>query len=183
VAIIGIIATAAIAPLAYTVVRVVNSEEQYNDEEALQRALSFIIKDIFEIMRTAESPLLRTIKKGILGMGDDFTIIVASTAPARQNLPAGSVVYKVIKKTVFSKLPEGLHRWVVPILSPANIDHEKLDDDEAQLVLPDVTNLKIEIFNPPDWSDEAYVGGIPVAIKVSLTRKEKKVERVEWLFK
>ena len=181
VAITGVIATAAIAPLVYTVIRVVESEEQYNDEEALHRGISLIIKDISETMRTATGPLVRTTKKGILGAGDDYTLIVASTAPARQNLPAGSVVYRVIRRTVFSKLPEGLYRWIVPLLLPANIDPEKLNEDEAQLVLTGVSELKIEIFIPPDWSEEAYSGTLPTAMKVSLTRGEKKVERIEWL--
>lgn len=180
VVIVGVIATTAIAPLVFTVIRVVDTEEKYNDEEALHRGIYLIIKDISETMRTATGPLIRTVKKGILGMGDDYTIIVASTAPARQNLPAGSVVYKVVKKTVFSKLPEGLFRWVVPVLPPADIDPEKLNDDDAQLVLLDVDSLKIEILIPPDWSEEAYSGALPDGIKVSLVRKEKKVEQVEW---
>lgn len=188
VAIVGVIASAAIAPLVYTVIRVVDAEEQYNDEEALQRGISLVAKDIFEIMRTAENPVIRTIKKGILGTGDDYTLIVASTTPARQNLPAGSVVYRIVKKSsgvsgMFTKLPEGLYRWIVPLVAPINVDHEKLEDDDAQLVLPDASNLKIEIFEPPDWSEDAYSGGVPAGMKISLSRKEKKVERVEWLFK
>ena len=181
VAIVGVIATAAIAPLAFTVIRIVETEEQYNGEEALRRGVSLIIKDITETMRTAQEPLLRTIKKGILGMGDDYYLIVASIAPARQNAPAGSVVYRVIKKTVFSRLPEGLYRWIIPSVPPVEVDPEDLKEDDAQLVLTDVTNMKIEIFLPPDWSEEAYSGGLPIGIKVSLTRDEKTVEQVEWL--
>lgn len=180
VAIIGVIASAAIAPLVYTVIRIVDAEEQYNDEEALYRGISLIIKDISETLRTATGPLIRTIKKGILGMGDDYTLIVASTAPVRQNLQAGSVVYRIVKKSMFSRLPEGLFRWNVPMLSPVDIDPEKLNEDDAQLVLTDVKNLKIEILIPPDWSEEAYSGGLPDGIRVSLERKEKKVEQVEW---
>jgi prepilin-type N-terminal cleavage/methylation domain-containing protein len=182
-AIVGVIASAAIAPLVYAVIRVVETEESFNDDEALQRGISLIIKDIFEAMRTANAPLIRTVRKGVLGKGDDYTIIVASTAPARQNLPAGSVVYRIVRKSAFSKLPEGLYRWIISKLSPAEIDPEKLEkelEDEAQLVLTDVTNLKMEILTPPDWSEEAYSGGLPEGIKVSLVRKEKKVEQVEW---
>ena len=144
VAIVGIIATAAIAPLVFTVIRVVETEEEYNDDEALFRGISFIIKDISETMRTSKGTLIRTIKKGILGAGDDFTIIVSSIAPSRQNLPAGSVIYKIVNKTVFSTLPDGLYRWVVPSLSPDDIDPEDLKEDDAQLVLTDVKNLKME---------------------------------------
>ena len=181
VAIVGVIATAAIAPLAFTVIRIAETEEQYNGEEALRRGLSLIIKDITETMRTAQNPLLRTVKKGILGMGDDYYLIVASIAPARQNSAAGCVVYRVVKKSVFSRLPEGLYRWIVPSKAPTEIDPEDMVEDDAQLVLTDVTNLKIEIFIPPDWSDESYSGGLPIGIKVSLTRGEKTVEQVEWL--
>ena len=180
VAIIGVIATAAIAPLVYTVIRVVDTEEQYNDEEALQRGISLIMKDISETMRTANSPLLRTIKKGMLGMEDDYSIIVASISPVRQNLPAGSIVYRIIRKSMFSRLPEGLYRWIVPLVLPEDIDPEKLDEEEAQLVLTGVTEMKVEVLVPPDWSEEAYSGTLPVGIKVSLARGEKKVEQVEW---
>ena len=181
VAIVGVIAAAAIAPLVYTVVRVVETEEQYNDEEALYRGLSLMIKDFSEIMRGAKGPLLRTIKKGRLGMDDDYSIIMASIAPARQNLPAGSVVYRVMRKTMFTRLPEGLYRWMVPLVLPDDIDPELLDEEEAQLVLMGVTDMKAEVFIPPDWSEEAYSGGLPVGIKISLTRGEKNVERIEWL--
>jgi len=180
VAIVGIIASAAIAPLVFTVMRVVETEEQYNDDEALYRGISFVIKDISEAMRTAEGPLIRTIRKGMLGKGDDYIIMVASIAPSRQNLPAGSVIYKIVDKSLFSKLPEGLYRWVVPSLSPALIDPDELEEDEAQLILTDVKNLKMEILIPPDWSEEAYSGGLPSGIRVSLVRKEKKIEQVEW---
>ena len=180
VAIVGVIATAAIAPLAFTVIRIVDTEEQYNNEEALHRGLSLIIKDISETMRTAEGPLLRTVRKGILGMGDDYYLIVASIAPARQNAAAGSVVYRVIKKTVFSRLPEGLYRWIIPSKAPTEIDPEDLEEDEAQLVLTDITNLKVEIFIDNAWSEESYSGELPIAIKVSLKRDEKTVEQIEW---
>ena len=180
-AIIGVIATAAIAPLVYAVIRVVDSEERYNDDEALQRGLSLIMKDFSETMRTANNPLVRTIKKGMLGMADDYIIIIASTAPARQNLPAGSVVYRIMRKTMFSNLPEGLYRWIVPLTLPADIDTERLNEDEAQLVLPGVTDMKAEILISRDWTEEAYSGDLPAGIRVSLTRGEKKVERVELL--
>jgi prepilin-type N-terminal cleavage/methylation domain-containing protein len=180
VAIVGVIVTAAIVPLAFTVVRIVETEEQYNGEEALRRGVALIVRDISETMRTADGPLIRTIKKGILGAGDDYYLIVASIAPARQNSPAGSVVYRIVKKTVFSRLPEGLYRWIVPAKLPSVIDPEKLEEDDAQLVLTDVTNLKIEILIPPDWSEEAYSGGLPTGMKISLTRDDKTYEQVEW---
>ena len=181
VAIVGVIATAAIAPLVYTIVRVVETEEQYNDEEALHRGLTLIVRDISEAMRAAENPLIRTVKKGILGVGDDYSLVIASTAPARQNLPAGSVVYRVVKRTAFTRLPEGLYRWIVPLTMPAGIDPERMDEEGAQLVLTGVTEMKIEILIPPDWSEEAYSGGLPIGMKISLSRKDKKVERIEWI--
>ena len=181
VAIVGVIATAAIAPLIYTVLRVVDAEDQYNDKEALQRGLSLIMKDLSETMRTANEPLIRTIKKGMLGMTDDYSIIVASTALTRQNLPAGSVVYRIMRRNMFTNLPEGLYRWIVPLTSPADIDPEKLNEADAQLVLMGITGMKVEILIPPDWSEEAYSGNSPIGIRISLARGEKKVERVEWI--
>jgi len=181
VAIVGVIATAAIAPLIYTVLRVVDAEDQYNDKEALQRGLSLIMKDLSETMRTANEPLIRTIKKGMLGMTDDYSIIVASTALTRQNLPAGSVVYRIMRRNMFTNLPEGLYRWIVPLTSPADIDPEKLNEADAQLVLMGITGMKVEILIPPDWSEEAYSGNLPIGIRISLARGEKKVERVEWI--
>ena len=181
VAIIGVITTSAIAPLVYTVIRVVEAEELYNDEEAMQRGLSLIIKDISETMRTVDGPTIRTLKKEALGMADDYTIIITSIAPARHNLPAGCVVYRITKNTMFTKLPEGLYRWTVPLKSLLEVDPDKLEEDNAQLVLPSVTSLKAEMLIPPDWSAEAYSGKLPAGIRISLARGEKKVERVEWL--
>ena len=181
VAIIGVIATAAIAPLIYTVLRVAEAEDQYNDEEALQRGISLIFRDISETMRTANAPVIRTTRRGILGMGDDYFIVIASTAPVRQNLSAGSVIYGIVRRTMFSNLPEGLYRWVIPFASPADIDPERLNEADAQLVLAGVTNMKVEIFIPPEWSEESYSGGLPTGIRISLARGERNVERIEWL--
>ena len=92
----GLIAALAFAPVVYVVRQVTETEAAYSDELALRRTAMFMAKDVAEGLRLA-SIVVRVIGHKELGGGDDDTLIVASSSQARQNLPAGSVVYRVVR--------------------------------------------------------------------------------------
>lgn len=179
VAIIGVIAAAAIAPLVFSVISIVDAEETYNEQEALFRVVSLLTRETAEAMRMAPSPVLRLIKNERLGEEADYSLIIASTSPTRQNLPAGSMVYRVIRRNAFSRVHEGLYRWVIAGKFPSEIDPEKLKEEEAQLVLTDISNLKIEAFIGSDWVDN-YSGRVPIGMRFTLERGEQKIEQTQW---
>ena len=50
----GILTTLALAPVAYTVRRVVETQTEYSDLSALSRTMNFIIRDISSAMRLSK---------------------------------------------------------------------------------------------------------------------------------
>ena len=50
-----------------------------------------------------------------LGGAEDDALLVASTAPAKQNLPAGCLVYRIDRGgPMRGDTPPGLYRWLLP---------------------------------------------------------------------
>ena len=177
VALTGVIASLALAPVVYAVRRVVETEAAYADGTALRRTAAFMAQDVMAGLRLARN-VVRVVDHKELGDKDDDTLIVASSAPAKQNLPAGSVVYKVVRRSIMNdRFIPGLYRWLLPGVMPDKVDHEKLEEKDGQLVSPYVTELKLAVLNPPDWSDQ-YLGSLPRAIRFTLSREEESVEYV-----
>jgi prepilin-type N-terminal cleavage/methylation domain-containing protein len=178
-AVVGVVMTAAMAPLVYSVSRVVEAERVFREESAFTKVMALIAKDMSAVLRMAPSPVVRLLKSDALGSRDLSILIVASSTPAVQNQAVGSVVYKVYESSAFLNFVPGLYRWVVPSVFPRDVEPEKLDMEQAQFVLPDVTELNIQIFVPPDWKD-SYSGNMPVGMKIELARGEERGERVDW---
>ena len=177
VALTGIIAALALAPVVYAVRQVVETETTYANGTVLRRTISFMAQDVAAGLRLTTN-VVRVIDHEELGGKDDDTLIVASSAPAKQNLPAGSVVYKLVRRSVMnSRLIPGLYRWLLPGVMPEKVDHEKLEEKDGQLVAPYITGLKLAVLEPPDWSKQ-YDGAVPRGIRFTLSREEESVEYV-----
>jgi prepilin-type N-terminal cleavage/methylation domain-containing protein len=178
VALTGLIASLALAPVVYAVRQVTETEAAYSDETALRRTAVFMTQDVMAGLRLT-STVVRVIDHQRLGGGDDDTLIIASAAPAKQNLAAGSLVYRLVERSVMNEeyIP-GLYRWLLPGILPENVEYEKLEEEDGQLVAPYVTELNVSVLEPPEWSD-SYEGGLPPGMKFSLARGE---ERVEYVF-
>jgi prepilin-type N-terminal cleavage/methylation domain-containing protein len=178
-AIVGVVVTAAVAPLVYSVSRLLEAEEGFREKLAFDKVMELIAKDVFAVLRMAPTPSVRLMKSEVMGNRDLSVLIAASSAPAAQDQAVGSVVYKVHESSAFLDFVPGLYRWVLPSVFPQDVEPEKLDMERGQLVLPDVTELKIQVLLPPDWND-SYSGGLPVGMKIELIRGEERGERVDW---
>jgi prepilin-type N-terminal cleavage/methylation domain-containing protein len=174
----GLIASLALAPVVYAIRQVTETETAYSDEVALRRTAVFIAQDVMAGLRLAPT-VIRVIDHQRLGGGDDDTLIVASAAPAKQYMAAGSLIYRVVQRSIMNeRYVPGLYRWLLPGVLPEDVDHEKLEEEDGQLIAPYITELNFSVLEPPDWSDE-YSGGLPRGMKFSLARGE---ERVEYVF-
>ena len=60
---------------------------------------------------------------------------------------------------------------------PENVDRDKLDVLDGQLVTPYVTEVRLSVFDPPEWVSD-YAGKIPTGMKFVLSRDEDGVEYV-----
>ena len=171
----GLLATLALAPVASTVRRVVDTQEEYTDVAALSRTLNFITRDLNSAMRMASNVI--TIKDHeSLGGHDDDVLLIMSTAPAAQNLPSGTLVYKVNEGGMLHKnVIPGLYRWIFPGRLPNAVNTDSLPDEEGQLVLPGISDFCVEI---PVGSHEEdrrkdYSGPMPVGIYIKMRRGDR----------
>ena len=178
----GIITSLALVPVVFTIRRVVEMESSYNDTAALSRALAFVGQEAAGGLRLAPV-VLRIEERSALGVGDDDVLIVASAAPAKQNEPAGSVVYKILSSSLMNEnFVPGLYRWLFPGVLPEAVNPDALDEEEGRLVLPYAVAFNVEAIVPPDRLDE-YSGPLPAGLAMTLVRnREGREERLENVF-
>ncbi|MDR1379308.1 MAG: prepilin-type N-terminal cleavage/methylation domain-containing protein [Synergistaceae bacterium] len=177
VALTGLIASLALAPVVYAIRQITETEVAYSNETALRRTAAFIAQDVMAGLRLTPT-VVRVIDHQRLGGGEDDTLIIASATPAKQNLAAGSLVYRLIQRSVMNEdRVSGLYRWLLPGTLPENVEYEKLKEEDGQLIAPYITELNLSVLEPPEWSD-SYEGGLPRGMKFSLTRGEEQVEYV-----
>jgi len=178
----GMVTTLALAPVVFTVRRVVETQADYSDAGALERTLVFIGKDAAAALRLA--PIAVKVEDHrALGGAEDDALLVASTAPAKQNLPAGCLVYRIDRGgPMRGDTPPGLYRWLLPGEDIAKIDAAKLRGETGQLVLPGVTAFGVEAVVESERKEE-YEGELPAGLVVTIARgKDKDEERLEHVF-
>jgi len=183
VALTGLIAAMAFAPVAYVVRQVTEAEAAYSEKAALRRTAMFMAQDVAAGLRLTPI-VVRVIDHEELGGGDDDTLIVASSAQARQNIAAGSVVYRVVRQSFMNdRYVPGLYRWLLPGILPKDVEHEKLEVKDGQLMTPHVTALSLSVFEPPEWVSD-YGGNLPAGIKFVLSKghNDEEGEQVEYVF-
>jgi prepilin-type N-terminal cleavage/methylation domain-containing protein len=178
VALTGLVASLTVGPVVYAVRQVVETQEAYSDEAALRRAALFMAQDVAAGLRLARVTM-RVIPHEMLGGGNDDTLIVASAAPAKQNMAVGSVVYKLVQRSFMNdKSIPGLYRWVLPGVLPETVKPGELEEKDGQLAIPYVTALKLSVYSSSEWISD-YEGKLPLAIQITLYRGE---ERGEYVF-
>ena len=176
-ALTGLIASLAFAPVAYVIRQITETETTYTDETALRRTAVFMAQDVAAGLRLTPT-VVRVLARQEFGSDNDCTLIVASSAQAKQNLAAGSVVYRVIRGSFMndSNIP-GLYRWLLPGVLPENVAYDKLEAKDGQLILQYVTELSVLVLDPPEWV-LSYEGKLPAGMKFVLARKGESVEYV-----
>jgi hypothetical protein len=176
-ALTGLVASLALAPVIYVIRQVVVTETAYSDETALRQVALFMAKDAAAGLRLAPIVVRVADHEELGGVADD-ALIVASSAPAKQNLAAGSVVYRIVRRSFMNDAVPGLYRWILPGELPDNVKYENLEAKDGQLAVPYVTGLDVSVFEPPEWVKE-YNGALPGGMRFTLSRGE---ERVEYVF-
>ncbi|MBQ7220452.1 MAG: prepilin-type N-terminal cleavage/methylation domain-containing protein [Synergistaceae bacterium] len=168
----GLLAALALAPVASTVRRVVDTQEEYSDIAALSRTMNFITRDLNSAMRLASNVI--TVKDHeSLGGHDDDVLLIMSTAPTAQNLPSGTLVYKVNEGGMMHhNIIPGLYRWIFPGKLPNAVNTDSLNDEEGQLVLPGVSEFCVEVPAGAHEEDrrKSYSGPMPAGLYIRMRR-------------
>ena len=180
----GMLAGLALAPVAMTVRRTIDTQREYADMSALSRTVNFIARDIFQAMRLSSNVLMIADHEALGSKADD-ALLFMTTTPAIQNMAAGTVVYKTAEGGILhNNLIPGLYRWVFPGKMPNAINTETLKGEEGQLVLPGVTDFSVEIPTGSHEDDrkKEYSGPLPKGICIKIARKseekESEIERI-----
>lgn len=172
----GLLTTMALAPVAYTVRRVVETQNEYADFSALSRTMNFIIRDLSSAMRLS-SNVLMVIDHEAMGGNDDDILMIMSTSPTAQNLPSGTLVYKISEGGIMhGNVIPGLYRWIFPGKLPNTIKYDNLDASEGQLVLPGIDEFLVEVPRGSHEDDRSkeYSGALPRGLYIKLGRDTKK---------
>ncbi len=171
----GMLTTLALAPVVVTVRRVVETQTEYSDISALSRTMNFIARDLSSAMRLS-SNVITVIDHEALGGYDDDALMIMSTAPTAQNLPSGTLVYKIQEGGIMhNNIIQGLYRWIFPGQMPNGINVERLNPEEGQLVLPGVNEFCVEIpvESLKDDRRKEYRGQMPSGIYIKIGRLNK----------
>ena len=165
----GMVTSLALAPVVVTVRRVVELQGSYSDTLALSRTLAFIGRDVSSAVRLVRQAVRVEDHQALGGMEDD-ALVVMSISPTRQQMAAGSIVYKIDRGSGMRKgVIAGLYRWILPGKQPAEVKLEDLKGEDGQLVLPGVTGFSVEVPRGKG-REKKYQGGLPVGLAVTLTR-------------
>ena len=172
----GILTVLALAPVAYTVRRVVETQNEYADFSALSRTMNFIIRDLSSAMRLS-SNVLMVVDHEAMGSVPDDILMIMSTSPTAQNLPSGTLIYKISEGGIMhGNVVPGLYRWIFPGKLPNTIKYDNLDASEGQLVLPGVDEFSVEVpkGSHEDDRNKEYSGALPKGLYIKLGRNTKK---------
>jgi len=184
VALMGMLAVGAIAPLVLVVRRITDTETLFGGEASLRIAASSVVECAKGnlALPPKKTIALKIVRRDTLDGKADDTVVVWGTAAMRQGLPPGSTVYKVAREGIMKSktLPIGLYRWFVASKTPDEINLETLPPDSGQLVLEGADGFSAEVWNANEWN-RTYAGEYPVGIRVTVARKEDMSRYADWL--
>lgn len=174
----GMLTTLALAPVAYTVRRVVETQREYADLSALSRTMNFIIRDLSSAIRLSTN-VITVVDHEAMGGNDDDVLMIMSNAPTAQNLPSGTVVYKIEEGGIMhGNILPGLYRWIFPGQLPNTIKYDTLNGENGQLVLPGIDEFNVEVPTGSHEDDrkKEYSGQLPKGLYIKIGRNTKEAK-------
>ncbi len=177
VAMTGLIAVTAFAPLIHTVGVLRDLERSFGDASGLRLASAHIVGDMRQYQQAPRGPAFRLIRHDLLGGKADDVLLFWSISPLRQGQPAGTVIYRLGSK---KETAGSLLRWVLAGVIPQEVNPAALDEREGQLVLQGVEAFRVAALQGGRWADE-YAGILPQAVRLTLGRGEVESVYEDWL--
>mgnify|MGYP000927955732 FL=1 len=184
VALTGVLAVGAIAPLILVIRRVTDTEALFGSEASLRIAASSVVECARGnlTLPPKKTVAMKIVRHDTLEGKNDDTVVIWGTASARQGLPPGSTIYRVVRERIMKtkKFPLGLYRWFAVSKTPDEVDLEKLPVESGQLVLEGVDGFGVEVWNGGTWG-RTYIGEYPVGFRVTVARREDSSRYADWL--
>ena len=181
-AIAGIIFSAGIAPLMYTVRIMARTRDEFYAANRERSVFNRMVQDMREIARINSSVQVRVIEGETSIDGDNDLLVLWTTTPAYAMQPMGTVVYGLPQKGVLAEEMEpGLYRWVLSQdMTTDEFPFEDLDKDAATLMIPDVKGIDMRCIRDIVW-EETYEGSLPVAYMATFQYEDEEKTYETWL--
>lgn len=181
-AIAGIIFSAGIAPLMYTVRVMARTRDEFYAAGRERRVFNRMVQDMREIARINATVQVRVIEGEASIDGENDLLVLWTTTPAYTGQPMGTVVYGLPQKSVLAEeIKPGLYRWVLSQdMTTDELLFEELDNEAATLMLPDVKGIDMRCIRDIEW-EETYEGSLPVAYMTTFQYEDGEKTYETWL--
>ena len=197
VGLIGIIATAALAPLVFTVRSLEEAQQRWGTSHNTAAAAEKIYSDVRRVVPNPSFSTFKIIHKSGLSTEADDRLVVWSAAPKYEGKNVGVVVYKIVAKGALNNAKPGLYRWVlvnVPSAAavsgdisggsssepetPMDVNADELDPKKGKLILADAAGVKFYVWKENKWEQE-YDGKLPKLLKTEIAAKDGRYSHTE----
>ncbi len=184
---VGIIASAALAPLVVTVRSLEEAQARWGRRHNARDAADAMYRDLRLALSNPSFPSVKIIHEENLTTDADDRLLIWSAAPKYEGKSAGVVVYRVLPDDSFSGEAPGLYRWVIcgqPSLharsgdvfgagsagvpEPMDIDPDDLEAKDGELILSAARGLRFYFPRGGEWEQEEYEGGIPEILRAEI---------------
>ncbi len=174
----GVIVSAGVAPLLFTVRTLANTRQVFTDDNRERAVFNRIVLDLRETASLNATSPVRVVQSEELAQEPRDALIVWTVTPAYAGGPMGNVIYAIPKQSVFSDTEVlGLCRWVISEdITPETDLEQMLEEVESQLVLPGLEGFSVQMLKNSEWQDD-YSGATPQALRVTF-EYEDDVERI-----
>lgn len=197
VALTGIIAVTALAPLVVTVKSLTEAQREWGHNTRDRFVADKIYRDVRSSIENPSFAPFKIIHKGGLSLINDDRLLVWSASSAKEGLPVSLIVYKVVSGTSLDNSKSGLYRWVLKNVAtqyeenplsadmvgttmlPIDIDTDTLKPEDGRLLLAGADGLSFSVWNGSKWVGE-YSGELPPAMRLEISMSGKKFSYEEW---
>lgn len=206
VGLVGIISSAALAPLYATVRSLEEAQARWGRRHNANEAADAMFRDLRMVIANPSFESVRIQHEEGLESDSDDRLLMWSMSPRYEGKSAGVVVYRVLPEDSFSDEAPGLYRWVIcgqpslhaqsgdvygtassDVPEPMDIDPEDLEAKDGELLLTEARGLRFYFPHGDGWEREDYKGGIPEILRAeivledgrSVTRTERFVNAAE----
>ncbi|MCR5335943.1 MAG: prepilin-type N-terminal cleavage/methylation domain-containing protein [Synergistes sp.] len=181
----AIIASAALAPLVFTVRSLREAQMRYGAAHSAPAAAEKIYHDARGALSNPSFPVFKVIRKSGLSRERDDRLLVWGRMQGPSGQVTGVAVYRIAGGETAGTQKQGLYRWLLSDSdssappggaayrkgggSPVDIDTDLLDEADATLILHDATGLRFTVCGKGKKWQEEYEGALPAALRTELT--------------
>lgn len=180
-ALVGVIAICAVAPIMYSIRNMNETQLESGEASAIDDVFNLICRDARSYLVSDGSYVILKKRDHFGGKAADLFLLISDNSIKSYGI-AGVYIYGLVRENSLSLRKDitGLYRWYYPGKKPEDIDLDsKLPLEDAELVLPDVTSFRVQVYSNKAWQSD-YKGKLPLGIKIVIERNDKTYDYIDW---